>query len=121
MIKYMKKIKDIWYYLLLIPLLFYPSSVFGQESELVNFQVLGSTSIMELIIKVVNAIVRVTLPIAGLFIVYSGFLFLTASGDEGKLTTAKKTFGWAIVGLAILLGAKLIINIIAGTFDVQGI
>lgn len=51
----------------------------------------------------------VVMPIGGLvaviFIIYSGFLFVTARGNEAKLETAKKAFMYAAIGTAILLGA----------------
>lgn len=56
----------------------------------------------ELILK---AAVRLALPIAVIFIVYSGFLFVIAQGSEEKLKTAKSTLMWALVGLAIVVGA----------------
>lgn len=52
---------------------------------------------------------NVVMPIGGLvaviFIIYSGFLFVTARGNETKLATAKKAFMYAAIGTAILLGA----------------
>lgn len=39
------------------------------------------------------------------FIIYSGYLFVTAGGNESKLEKAKHTFLYVIIGAAILLGA----------------
>lgn len=43
--------------------------------------------------------------IAVYFIFYSGFLFVTARGNPTALEKARKAFFWALVGLAVLLGA----------------
>jgi len=52
-----------------------------------------------------------------LMIIYSGFLFVTARGDEQQITRAKNTFFWAIVGGAVLLGAEVLANAIVGTLS----
>jgi hypothetical protein len=52
-----------------------------------------------------NAVVKLAVPIAAIFIMWSGFLFVTAMGDPGKLETAKKTILWSLIGLAIVVGA----------------
>ena len=51
---------------------------------------------------------QVGLPIAAIFIVWSGFLFITARGDDKKLTEAKNTFYWTILGTAVIVGAYAI-------------
>jgi len=51
---------------------------------------------------------QVGLPIAAIFIIWSGFLFITARGDDKKLTEAKNTFYWTILGTAVIVGAYAI-------------
>ena len=55
--------------------------------------------------------------IAGLAIMYGGFLYVTAGGDEEKLGKAQKTITWALVGTAVLLGANVIMTAIQGTIS----
>lgn len=55
--------------------------------------------------------------VAIFFIVYSGFLFVTARGNDQKLERAKKAFLWAIVGTAVLLGAQVFATIIQSTVN----
>lgn len=43
-----------------------------------------------------------------LMLVYVGFLFVTAQGNETQITKAKEALMWTIVGGLILLGAKAI-------------
>lgn len=61
--------------------------------------------LVENIAKVVTA---VGVPLVAIFLIYSGFLFVTAQGSEDKLKTAKTTFFWAIVGGAVIIGARAI-------------
>jgi len=40
----------------------------------------------------------------------SGILYLTAAGDEDKISTAKKSMTWSIVGVIVALLGVVIIN-----------
>lgn len=74
-------------------------------------------SIQCLIYQVVTIVVDIGAVLAGLYIIYSGFLFVAAQGNEAKLTGAKKAFTNAIIGTAILLGAWVITSIIVNTVN----
>jgi len=64
-----------------------------------------------------NVVLPLGSVIAVIFIIYSGFLFVTAGDSEDKIKKAKDTFKWAIVGTAVLLGAWVIANGIRVTVD----
>jgi hypothetical protein len=76
----------------------------------------GVNNLFDFIKVVVN---NVLLPIGGvvatMYIIYSGFLFVTAQGDPKKIETAKASFTYAVIGTAILLGAWAISEGIAAT------
>lgn len=79
---------------------------------------LGDTATFsELILKITNIVLKIGYPIAVIFIIYSGLLFVTARGSEEKLKTAKKTFLWAILGTAVLLGATVLAEAIKATIE----
>ncbi len=63
-------------------------------------------------------ITRVVIAIAGaaafLFVIIGGIQILTAYGDEEKITGAKKTIEYAIVGLIIAILSYSIVSIIGG-------
>ncbi|MDP3934775.1 MAG: TrbC/VirB2 family protein [Candidatus Giovannonibacteria bacterium] len=68
---------------------------------------LGSTSSFQQVVqKFADLVTKIGLPIATVFLIYAGLLFVTARGDEKQLTTAKDTFYWTILGTAILVGAS---------------
>jgi hypothetical protein len=54
-------------------------------------------------------------PILVVALVWSGFLFVTARGDESQIASAKRIFLWTLVGAAIIIGARVIYNIAEGT------
>ena len=76
----------------------------------------GINSIQSFVEVVLNNIV---LPIGSvvvvLFIIYTGFLFVTARGNPEKIESAKRTLLWVVIGTAILLGSVVISAAITGT------
>lgn len=62
-------------------------------------------------------LVKIALPILVLFIIYSGFKFVEARGNEKKLADAKQNFLYVIIGGALILGAWVIATAIRGTVD----
>lgn len=80
----------------------------------------GIASIPEFIKSILDIMIKVGIPVATIFIIWSGFSFITAQGDEGKLRKAKSGLFWASIGLAVLLGAWLIANAIVGTITQLG-
>jgi hypothetical protein len=75
------------------------------------------TDIPSFIKVVIDFVLFIGVPIIALAIIYSGFLFVTAQGNSEKLTTAKKTLLYTIIGAALLLGSFVIANAIKGTVD----
>jgi hypothetical protein len=46
--------------------------------------------------------------VAVLMLIYGGFTYITAYGNEARATTAKNTIIWSIVGLVVVILAKVI-------------
>lgn len=69
---------------------------------------------------VINLVQTVMIPLVVLFLIYSGFLFVTARGSEIKLTKAKTVFMYTIIGTAIIIGAEAISLLIQGTINDLG-
>ncbi|MEX0933984.1 MAG: pilin [Candidatus Paceibacterota bacterium] len=74
-------------------------------------------TIEKLLAKIIEILVLIGTPIAVVFLIYSGFLFVSARGNEEKITKAKMTFMWTVIGTAILLGASVIANVLEGTIS----
>ena len=112
--KYILRIKEI---ALLAVLLLAPQIV-GAESapgDGVFTNPLGVNSLPLLLAKLLDIAVMIGTPLLAIGIVYTGFLFVTAAGNEQKITKAKEGFFWAIIGGAVLLGAKVIATVISTT------
>ena len=77
-----------------------------------------ANSLFELLETVVNDIL---LPIGGvlavLAFIYSGFLYVTAQGNETKLKTAHKALLYTSIGTAVLLGSWAIAKVIENTIN----
>jgi len=64
-----------------------------------------------------KAVIYILFPIAVLFMIYSGFKFIIAQGNEQELKKAKVNFFWTVIGLSLLLGAVALAAILRGTID----
>ncbi len=74
-------------------------------------------SLVEFLDKILDIVTKVAAPIIVLAIIYSGFLFVKARGNEKELETAKTAFTWTIVGAAILIGARVLSAVVQGTIN----
>ena len=81
----------------------------------------GGSSLFALMKTIVNNII---LPIGGvlavLAFVYSGFLYVTAQGNESKIKEAHKALLYTAIGTAVLLGSWVLANVICNTIGQLG-
>jgi len=49
--------------------------------------------------------------------IYAGFRMVIFASNEEKLSEAKRAFLWTVIGVAILLGAKVLSAVICGTIN----
>lgn len=61
-----------------------------------------------------DLITPLALLFAGVMIIWSGFLFVTAQGDPAAISKAKQNFIWTVVGVAIVLASKAIVDYVTG-------
>jgi hypothetical protein len=62
-----------------------------------------SKSFLQLAYRIANYVFYAVIPIAVIFIIWSGILFLAAGGNEERVTKAKRSITYSVVGLAIAL------------------
>lgn len=79
------------------------------------FQILRFKSIRDFILAIIDLAVRVGWPLMVLAIIWVGFLFVKARGNESKITEAKNAAQYTAIGIAIILGATLIKEILEAT------
>lgn len=70
----------------------------------------------------INTIIKdILIPIgavvAVLMIMYAGYLYVTARGDSKQIGDAHEALKWAVIGAAILLGARIISEAIGRTIE----
>lgn len=95
-----------------------PVRATGQgNASLPNF--LGITDIKVLFLKIVNFLTDLAIPFAALMLIWSGFLFVTAQGNDTKLVAARKNLIWTIAGIAVIVAAKLIVGYIMEALGVS--
>jgi hypothetical protein len=85
----------------------------GGGVQLVNPLKFGD--IASFIAGALKVLVMVALPVITLFVVYSGFMFVTAQGRPEKLKEAKTNFVYVILGALLIMGAWIIATLIGGT------
>ncbi len=122
----MKKLSFKIQYLILYLVLFLPSrSLFSQVGDPPTVTVtldnpIKAKTFQELVEAILEVVVAIGTPIAILAIIYSGFLFVSARGNSEKLVKAREAFMWTIIGVAVLLGAKVLSTVISGTIKNLG-
>ena len=67
---------------------------------------IGTNSFTELLNRIIDWAIYLSIPLAGGAIIYSAFQMMSSGGDEKELDKAKRTLQWAIIGFIIILVAK---------------
>ena len=62
--------------------------------------------------NVINYLFVIAIPLAVIFIVWGGFVIMTAGGSEEKVKKGKGIITASVIGLAILFGSWLIVTVI---------
>jgi hypothetical protein len=63
----------------------------------------SETDIYDLMCSAAGIIFNVAITLSIIMVLYSAFLFLTSSGDENKVSTARRVLIYAAVGVAVAL------------------
>ena len=69
-----------------------------------------------LITKVINVMLFIIGVLSVIMIVYGGILYVISAGDSGRVSKAKNTIMYAIVGLVVALLAYAIVNFVITRF-----
>ena len=87
----------------------------GTNGNVMSIQVnnpIASEDLLALIETIVNYLLWIAVVMAPLACIVGALMFLTAGGNDKKVSTAKKMITWAIVGLTIALVSKGIVTLI---------
>ncbi len=111
-----KSLKKIYYSFLSLTLLFFsPFGVYAQEDKPPELR--GDT--IERFVN--NVVYRYIFPIAGLicfaFVVKGGYMWMMSSGDPDKVKQAQGTITWSVVGLVLVIVARLLMGVILDAIE----
>jgi hypothetical protein len=88
----------------------------GKSNSL--FDPLGGKTIEGIFQAILDILMVFAIPIVVFFIVFAGFKYVTAQGNETKLAEATQALTYAVIGGLIVLGANVLLAIITNTIDV---
>ncbi len=123
-----KTIKHVLILACLVIILLLPYLVFAQDNptaplkalhdirEDTGYAAANETTISSMIGTIVNSFLSLLGIIFITLMLYAGYNWMIAAGDEAKLTKAKETIRRAIIGLVIVIGAFAIYNFILFSF-----
>lgn len=66
--------------------------------------------------NIINVSMMLLGAIAVIVIIYGGFLYVTSRGDAGKVTAAKNTILYAVIGIIVALLAYAIVRFVVDRF-----
>jgi hypothetical protein len=82
----------------------------GGTVELPNF--VGVKTISELISKIAGFLIKLAMVLAVLALIWAGFQFVTAQGNEEAIKKAKRNLVWTIAGIFVILASQIIIEFV---------
>lgn len=74
-------------------------------------------SIEELVVGILNIFIVIATPIIVLFIIYAGFLYVTARGNAQQVQQATRALTYAIIGGILILGAVALSEVLSNTIN----
>lgn len=77
--------------------------------------VLGTADLKSTVVKIIQWVLGLLGLIAVIMILYGGFVWMTAGGNEEKVASAKKVISAAVIGLIIVLLAWAIVIFVVKT------
>jgi hypothetical protein len=89
-------------------------SAYETNADVVN--PLNSSSMYDLIIKILTGFMGIAAVLALLMIIVSGIRYATSAGNEQQAATAKQSLQWAIIGLVVIILGYVIVQATATFF-----
>lgn len=93
-----------------------PTEEKAKEESVVKYQSygyedpLGGVSIPSLVARIINQVLPLVGALFLIMFIWGGFQWFTAGGDEGKIKRARQTLMNAAIGIAIVMGAYLLVS-----------
>lgn len=71
-----------------------------------------NTSIPEIVQKVLDFATVFAVVVCVAILIFAGYNYMTANGDENKISKATKSITWAIIGLVVVFAARILIRFV---------
>ena len=95
----------------------------GTSNESVTVAILNplaAESITALFQAIIDIVMVFAIPIIVFFIIYAGFLYVTARGNTETIQQAHKALLYALIGGLLIIGANVLIEIVGTTVESIG-
>ena len=93
--------------------------IVGSSSAVGMPMPLANISIPTLVGRVIQYVLGLTGVIALVMFIYGGIVWMTASGNQEKVSEAKKTVVWATIGLIMIFGSYALVNFVISRLNAQ--
>lgn len=70
------------------------------------------TTIEGLLVAILNILIIIAIPLIVFYIIYAGFLYVTARGNAAQVEQATRALTYAIIGGVLIIGAVAIAEIV---------
>jgi hypothetical protein len=81
----------------------------------------SGTSLSSFLTGILGFLIQIGVVVVVLMVVYVGFKFVVAQGNESKITEARNMLTWTVIGAIVLLGAQVIATSIQATVNALGV
>lgn len=78
---------------------------------------IGVDSIEELLLVLLDVFMVIAIPIIVLFIIYAGFMYVTARGNAEQIQQATRALTYAVIGGVLVVGAVALSEILANLVE----
>lgn len=109
----MKKIMTISFFSMTALMLALPVFAVGNAPS----NITDIDDVIDIIETLVNWLFAIIIAIAVIMLLWAAFLWMTSSGDETKVSDARKTLIYALVGVAVAVIAKGLVAIVQSLFN----
>jgi len=89
------------------------------SSVIINFEnPIKATSFTGLVNTLINFLFTIAVILAPILLVVAGIIFMTAGGDPGRVSMARRMLLWTIVGFGIILISKGLVSVLGGILGI---
>ncbi len=78
-------------------------------------EAVGVTTVPGFLALVLQGLSMLLIPLIVIYIIYAGYLFVTAQGEEGKIQKARTALLWSLIGAGVIIGAQIMAEILSDT------